>query len=92
MRVSARRAAAVAITIQFLALVRTLGEIYRLRAVRGPSFLLADALPFVTGGVIAALGAWAAVSCYMLERYRLAVGAVALTVLGMLAYKLAVVG
>ena len=92
MAISGQRAAAVAITVQFLALARTLSEIYRLRAVRGAGFGLAEALPFVTGASIATAGAWTAVTCYMLARYRLAVGAVAFTIAVMLAYRFAVIG
>ena len=41
-RVSARRLAEIAITVQFLAPVRTLAEFYRLRAVRGATLGQAD--------------------------------------------------
>jgi hypothetical protein len=81
-----------AVLILFLALVRTLGEIYRLHAVRGPSFALADALPYVTGAMIAAVGAWVAVGCYIWRRYRLAIAAVGATILVMLGYKVVVLG
>lgn len=92
MRMSAQRGAVIAIFILFLALVRTLAEIYRLRAVRGPGFALSDALPYVNGAMIAAVGAWAAVGSLMWKRYRLAIAAVSVTILVMLAYKVAVLG
>lgn len=91
MRITERRAAGLGITVLFLALARTLGEIYRLRVVRGPAFGLTDALPYVSGGLMAAAGAWVAFVCYAFERHRLAVGVAALTVLAMLTYKLAFV-
>ena len=92
MRISAQRGAVIAVFVVFLALVRTLAEIYRLRAVRGPGFALADALPYVGGAMIAAVGAWAAVGSFMWKRYRLAIAAVSVTILAMLAYKVAVLG
>ena len=92
MKVSAQRGAEIAVLILFLALVRTLGEIYRLHVVRGPSFALAEALPYVSGAMIAAIGAWAAVGCYMWKRYRLAIAAVGATILVMLGYKVVILG
>jgi len=82
----------IAVSAVFLALVRTLVEIYRLRAVHGPSFAMADALPYVTGAVIAAVGAWAAVGSFMLKRYSLATAVASVTILVLLAYKVAVLG
>lgn len=90
-RISVRRAAEIAITVQFLALVRTLAEIYRLRAVRGADFALAQAMPYVAGALGAGLGAWVATTCYFLGRYRLAIAAVIVTILALLAYKVAVI-
>jgi uncharacterized membrane protein YedE/YeeE len=84
MRISVRRAAEIAIMIQFLALLRTLGEMHVLR---GPGFALDDALPYLTGGVIAALGTWLAVGCYMWNRYRAAIAIVGGTIIVMLGYK-----
>lgn len=92
MRISARRGAVIAIFVGFLALVRTLAEIYRLRAVRGLGFELADALPYVNGAMIAAVGAWAAVGFFMWKRYRLAIAAVSVTILVMFAYRVVVIG
>jgi hypothetical protein len=92
MRISARRRAGIAVFILFLALVRSLAEIYRLRAVRGPGFALADALPYVTGAMIAAVGGWAAVGSFMWQRYGLAIAAASVTILVMLTYKVAVLG
>ena len=92
MQLTPRRRAVVAITIQFLALVRTLLEIYRLRAVAHVSFGLNEALPYVNGALMAAVGAWIAVICFMRERYSLAVGVVLATIVVMLVYKVAFVG
>jgi hypothetical protein len=89
-RVSARRLAEIAITVQFLALVRTLAEFYRLRAVRGATLSAEDVAPYVAGGLIAASGAWIGVLCFFVGRYRLATGAAGATVLALLVYKFGV--
>jgi hypothetical protein len=90
--ISARRVSELAITGLFLALVRTLAEYYRLRYVRGAALLLADVTPYITGGLMAALGACAAVVAYFVGRYRLATGIVVAMIVSMLVYKAAVIG
>ncbi len=85
-------ARAIGVLALWLALVRTLGEIYRLHAVRGASFGLADALPYVNGALMAAVGAGVAVGCYVWNRDRLAIAVVGATILLMLGYKMAVLG
>jgi hypothetical protein len=89
---TAERAARIAITSQFLALVRTLGEVYRLRHARGAAFALADAMPYVTGGVMAACFCWLAVTLYFFGRRRMVIAAAACIVAAMLAYKAWAIG
>jgi uncharacterized membrane protein len=91
-RISARRLSELAITGLFLALIRTLAEYYRLRYVRGTALALADVAPYLTGGLIAALGAWTAVVAYFVGRYRVATGIVVAVVVAMLVYKAVVIG
>ena len=87
-RITTQRLAQLSITVQFLALARTLAEFFRLRAVQGTAFTVDTAAAYVTGGILAAAGAWAAVTCYFFGRYRSATAIVALTVVAMLLYKL----
>jgi len=89
-RLSRERFAQIAITIQFLALVRTAAEFFRLRAARGLAFTVDMAAPFAVGTVMAALGAWAATTCFFFGKYRSATAVVAATIVAMLAYKLVV--
>ncbi|HEY4575661.1 MAG TPA: hypothetical protein VIJ26_16910, partial [Thermoanaerobaculia bacterium] len=91
-RITSRRLSELAITVLFLALVRTLAEYYRLRYVRGPALGLADVAPYITGGLMAAAGAWAAVVAYFFGRYRVAIGIVVAVVVAMLVYKVVVIG
>ena len=76
----------------FLALVRTLAEYHRLRYVRGAALTLGEVTPYITGGLMAAFGAWASVVAYFGGRYRLATGIVGAVIVAMLAYKLVVLG
>jgi len=91
-RITARRLSELAITGLFLALIRTLAEFYRLRYVRGTALALADVAPYVTGGLMAALGAWAGVVAYFFGRYRVAIGIVVAVVVAMVVYKVVVIG
>jgi sugar phosphate permease len=87
-----RRLSELAITALFLALVRTLAEYYRLRYVRGTALGLADVAPYITGGMMAAVGAWAAVVAYFFGRYRVVIGIVVAVVVAMIVYKVVVIG
>jgi hypothetical protein len=84
--------ARIGITVQFLALVRTLGEVFRLNYVRGGGLTFADARPYVVGAVIAAVLCWMAVSLYFFRRFRLTIAVAAATVVVLLAYKLYALG
>ena len=75
-----------------MALVRTLAEYYRLRYVRGTALALAEVAPYITGGLMAAIGAWAAVVAYFFGRYRVAIGIVVAVIIAMLVYKVAIGG
>jgi sugar phosphate permease len=90
--ITARRLSELAITGMFLALVRTLAEYYRLRYVRGTALGLAEVAPYITGGLMAAVGAWTAVVAYFFGRYRAAIGIVVAVVVAMLVYKVMVIG
>lgn len=91
-RWTAERWARIAITIQFLALVRTLAEVYRLRWMAGGRLSFDQAEPYVAGGLIAAVFCWAAVTLCFLGRHRACVAVSLAMVAVMIAYKLAVLG
>jgi hypothetical protein len=48
--------------------------------------------PYITGALIAALGAWAAVVASFVGRYRLATGIVGAVIVVLLVYKIVVIG
>jgi hypothetical protein len=84
--------ARIGITIQFLALVRTLGEVFRLDYVQGGRLTLAAARPYVVGGLIAAVMCWTAVTLYFFRRFGIAAAVAAATVVVLVAYKLYAIG
>lgn len=86
------RWAQIGITTQFLIVVRTLGEFFRLRHVLGAHFSTAVATPFVVGALIAACSCWAGVSLYFFRRYTLSAWIALATVVVLLVYKVPVIG
>src|SRR5258708_18632059 len=90
--VTRERYVQIGITAQFLIVVRTLGEFFRLRHVLGTSFSAAVAAPFVGGALIAACFCWAGVTLYFFRRYTLSVWIALAAVVILLVYKIAVIG
>jgi hypothetical protein len=90
--VTRERWAQLGITVQFLIVVRTLGEIFRLRHIDGLSFSGAVAMPYVGGALIAACSCWAAVTLFFFRRYVLSAWTAPAAVLVLLVYKLEVIG
>ena len=84
--------AKIAITVLFLALVRNLGEVFRLRYVHGSAATLDHVLPYVAGGMVTAVLGWVAVTLFFFARYRLTVAVAALTVAVLVALKIVLVG
>jgi hypothetical protein len=72
--------------------VRTLGEIFRLRHVLGTNFSTAAAMPYVGGALIAACSCWAGVTFYFFRRYTIAACIALAIVPVLLVYKIAVIG
>lgn len=78
--------------VQFLIVVRTLAEIFRLRHFHGASFSAAVAIPYVGGALIAACACWASVTLYFFRRYTLSAWIAPATILFLLVYKVEVIG
>ena len=85
------RLAQLGICVQFLALVRTLAEFFRLQHVEGPSLRVATIAPYVGAALLKALLTWTAVLCYFAGRDRTAVGVAGGTVVALLIVKIAVI-
>jgi len=90
-RMTAHRLAQLGICVQFLALVRTLGEFFRLQHARGAALVAATVAPYVGAGLLTAILTWAGVLCYFAGRDRAAVGLAGVTVLALLTIKMAVI-
>ena len=91
-RVTKERWAQIGITTEFLIVVRTLGEFFRLRHVQATNFSTTWAALYVGGALIAACSCWAAVTAYFFRRYTLSVGITLATIPVLLAYKIVVIG
>ena len=87
----AHRLAQLGLCVQFLALVRSLAEVFRLRHVQGPALDVATAVPYVGGALLAAVLTWIAVLCYFAGRDRAAVGVAGLTIVALLVVKIVVI-
>ena len=90
--VTRERWAQIGITTQFLIVVRTLGEIFRLKHAHGADFSAAAAMAYVGGALIAACSCWAGVTLYFLRRYALSAWIALATVVILLAYKIFMIG
>jgi uncharacterized membrane protein len=88
----AHRLAQVGICVQFLALVRSLAEVFRLRHVQGAALDVATVAPYVGGALLAALLTWVAVLCYFAGRDRSAAVVAGLTIVALLVVKIAMIG
>ena len=80
------------ITVQFLIVLRTLGEIFRLKHIHGASFSVAAVMPYVSGALIAACSCWVGVIAYFFRRYTASAWIALATVLVLLVYKIGVIG
>ena len=85
------RLAQVGICVQFLALIRTLAEFFRLEHVEGATLRIATVAPYVGAGLLGAVLTWAGVLCYFAGRDRAVLGVVAATILALLAIKIALI-
>jgi hypothetical protein len=90
--VTRERWAQIGITTEFLIVVRTLGEFFRLRHVIGTNFSTAAAALYVGGALIAVFSCWAGVTFYFFRRYRLSAWITIATIPVLLVYKIAVIG
>ncbi len=82
----------IGITVEFLIVIRTLGEFFRLRHVHGANFSTAVAALYVGGALIAVCACCAGVLFYFFRRYTPAAWITLATVPVLLVYKIAMIG
>lgn len=92
LRVTKERWAQIGITIDFLIVVRTLGEFFRLRHVHGANFSTAVAALYVGGALLAACFCWVGVILYFFRRYTLSAWIALVIIPILLVYKIAAIG
>jgi hypothetical protein len=90
--VTQERWAQIGVTTEFLIVVRTLGEFFRLRHALGTNFSIAVATPYIGGALIAACSCWMAVTFYFFRRHTLSAWIAFATIPILLVYKIAVIG
>jgi hypothetical protein len=90
--VTRERWAQLGITVQFLIIARTLGEILRLKHIHGTSFSALSVMPYAGGAMIATCFCWISVALYFFRRYAVSALIAFLTVLVLLVYKIVVIG
>jgi len=90
--VTKERWAQIGITTEFVIVVRTLGEFFRLRHVHGADFSTAMAAPYVGGALIAVCACWVAATFYFFRRYMLSTWIALATVPVLVVYKIIVIG
>ncbi len=91
-RLSTERLAQAGILILLLALLRTVGEYYRLRTQLGASLGFEAFAPFITGLLLGLAGLVVGVVLHFGGRFRAVVAVVAATLGVLLVYKLRVIG
>jgi hypothetical protein len=84
-----KRWAQVGIVVQFLALIRALGEFFRLQHVRGAALQIADVRPYVVGATISAAFSLVAVLLYFTRRYTGSLAVAVFALLVLLVYRFA---
>jgi hypothetical protein len=84
---SPERVAQAAIAILFIAILRTVGEYYRLRWSLGAEAGLKAFEPFIPGLLLAVIGTMATVALYFARRFRLVVWAAGIVVAGLILHK-----
>ena len=91
-RMIKERWAQIGITTEFLIVVRTLGEFFRLRHVHGTNVSTVVAALYVGGALIAACSCWAGVTFYFFRRYTVSAWITLATMPVLLFYKIGVIG
>jgi len=86
-RWSVRHSAVVGIVAQFLALVRTLSEVFRLKYVDTAHYTLAGIEPFVGAALFTAVLVAVAVTAFALRRARVALTIAVVNVAALFVYK-----
>jgi hypothetical protein len=91
-RLSREQWAKLGIGAQLLAVLRLLGEYFRLKQIHGSGLTIALVEPFVTGALLAAVLCSVGVTLFFFRRYTGAIVAAVATVIVLLLYKTVAIG
>lgn len=89
--VTRERRAQIGITIEFLIILRTLSEFFRLKHVQGANFSTEVAALYIVGTLVAVCSCWAGVIAYFFRRYTLSACVTLATIPVLLVYKIVVI-
>ncbi len=89
---SLKRLSELSVGLLIVIVIRSLGEVFRLSYVYGDALTLAQTMPFVTGAEIAAVAAVMTFFLFCIQRHLMAIIGTAATVVGLVIYKVLVVG
>ena len=92
LRMTIERWAQIGITTEFVIIIRTIGEFFRLKHAHGANFTIAVAGLYVGGALISVCSCWAGVTLYFFRRYALSACITLAIVPLLLLYKLVVIG
>lgn len=87
-QIPTERAAQIAIGVQFLVLIRTLAEYFRLKRFGPQPLTLVVAEPYILGALMASLCTAISVGLYFFRRFRAVILVAALMIAILLAYKI----
>jgi hypothetical protein len=91
-RLTPRRLSQISVGVLLLIVIRSLGEVFRLRYLYGDALTIAKVEPYVASALFVTIVLTAALVCHALARYRIVIAAAIATVLLLLVYKIAVIG
>jgi hypothetical protein len=86
------RVAAFCIGVVLVVVVRSLGEYFRLKHVYGPQLVMTRVEPYIAGSLVAAVSVGLAFGLYLLRQHKWAIALCAVTVIGLLIYKVLALG
>ena len=89
---TAQRLSQIGVGVLLLIVIRTLGEVFRLRYLQGDALTLAQVEPYVGSALFTAIVLAGALVSHLSGRYRIAIGAAIATVLLLFIYKVSFVG
>lgn len=91
-RLSPQRFTEISIVLLLVIVVRSLGEVFRLRYIYGAALSVPMLMPFVTGALFASLAAIMVSTSYFVGRYKLAIAVALAAIASLFLYRVFLFG